>query len=120
MDDSQRFCKQQILDYSKLKEIADDNFKFDEMVQSFLKMLREKEKLPNQFSKVLLQTQKQGLVLEIVTQRTHVSYTLDWKIMQKVENSMIYVPLSSIFWPFINKSHHQVPVDFFVSRGFQY
>ena len=34
---SQPFPKRQILDASKLKVFTDDNFKFDEMVQSSLK-----------------------------------------------------------------------------------
>ena len=44
----QPFPKRQILDTSKLKEFADNNFKFDEMAESFTiakKTLRDKEKL---------------------------------------------------------------------------
>ena len=33
------FPKQQILDYSKLKDFADDNFKFDENGRKFSKMV---------------------------------------------------------------------------------
>ena len=75
----QPFPRQQILDSSKLKQFADDNFKFDEMAQSSpngLKTLREEEKLlvrsnfsfsHSVFGRLVLQTRlKPGLVLEWV------------------------------------------------------
>ena len=37
LNDYQSFTKRQILDASKLKEFADDNFKFDENERKFLK-----------------------------------------------------------------------------------
>ena len=71
------FPKQQILNSSKMKEFADDNFKFDEngrkSIQMGLKTLREKEKLlglatsnfslsRSVFKRLVLQTRKnQGL-----------------------------------------------------------
>ena len=63
------FPKQQILDFSKLKNFADDNFKFDEKAESShtgKKTLLEKEKLlmfsHDDFRTLLQQTHKnQGL-----------------------------------------------------------
>ena len=67
---SEPFPKQQILDSSKMKEFADDNFKLDEYGREFLKRIENtegKEKLlvtsnfslsPCVFKRLVLQTRK--------------------------------------------------------------
>ena len=62
------FPKRQILDSSKLKEVADDNFKFDEHGRKFSKQVEntvgkgEIAPFPSVFKRLVLQTRKnQGL-----------------------------------------------------------
>ena len=77
---AQPFPKQQILDSSKLKELADDDFKFDENARKSIQMgrkhcgkrrncsLRAISPFPTVFSRLILQTRKNpGLFVKGLT-----------------------------------------------------